>query len=164
MAGADANLRTQDQFSRIASSIMADGDNQRTVNEDQQTTTTETEQREDDEIASQAPYYDTEDLDEILESCSTLYANIPLATPQESFGPKGTFLYHYDVSEENVLIDDTGVPVALLAWEQITIEPFSLVYGFPRIFHLEDKKYITEPKPWTMIGPREEYRVQYKMH
>jgi hypothetical protein len=42
-------------------------------------------------------------------------------------------LYHRDISEDNILIDNVGRAIALLGWEQLYTAPVSLIAPYPAI-------------------------------
>ncbi|KAF2502418.1 hypothetical protein BU16DRAFT_521146 [Lophium mytilinum] len=49
---------------------------------------------------------------------------IPLVFKNEKLEPNSTYLRHWDINDENLLVDENGAVTALLDWEQLTTLPF----------------------------------------
>lgn len=97
--------------------------------------------------------YSVEDLERIPKYLGHLRETIPLLDSDELLGPARTFLNHWDLSKENIMVDDTGKPIALLDWEQITTSSVAMATVFPR---LVETNGFTEPPPWPADKPKDE--------
>lgn len=76
--------------------------------------------------------YEKSDLENIPRFCQELRQIIPLVVKETILPPQSTFLWHFDISRKNLLLDDVGKPVALLDWEQISTRPISMGLPLPR--------------------------------
>ncbi|KAF2838288.1 hypothetical protein M501DRAFT_1017307 [Patellaria atrata CBS 101060] len=88
---------------------------------------------------------------------------IPLICPHP---PLNTFLYHYDISENNVFVDDSGAPVALLDWEQLNATHPVKMDTHPVIIATEYKPgnyHVLNYKPWTEIGPKTKSEYDFEL-
>ncbi|KAL1630327.1 hypothetical protein SLS56_004999 [Neofusicoccum ribis] len=70
--------------------------------------------------------------EKIPKMCQGLQFVIANLCPSERLGPNSTVLHHWDISDNNILINDAGEPVALVDWEQVQTLPFSLIDPYPR--------------------------------
>lgn len=100
--------------------------------------------------------YDYEMLDRHDASAALFVGLIEAAVPASTLGPGSTFLYHWDISEDNVLVDPaTGAPTALLDWEQICLVP-GMPRSLPRIFHPppnSEGDFVTHDHPPSSAEP-----------
>ena len=62
----------------------------------------------------------------------------------DSSGKLETLLAHKDVSSDNIFLDETGTPVALLDWENIQLEPPVLLCQFPEYLLSNDMSYVPQ--------------------
>ncbi|KAJ9665285.1 hypothetical protein H2201_004577 [Coniosporium apollinis] len=97
--------------------------------------------------------YSVEDLERIPKYLGRLRETIPLLDSDELLGPARTFLNHWDLSKENIMVDDAGKPIALLDWEQITASSVAMATAFPR---LVETNGFTEPPAWPADKPKDE--------
>lgn len=82
--------------------------------------------------------------------CQALRFTLPHLCPSEGLGPSSTVLHHWDISDENVLVDPaTGAAIALIDWEQVHALPFSIIQPYPSAL---DDKY-DRPEPPEPIAP-----------
>lgn len=78
--------------------------------------------------------------------CQSLQFVLPHLCPAEHLGRNSTVLHHWDISDNNVLIDDAGNPIALVDWEQVYTLPLSLIDPYPSaIFDRYDMSEAPEP-------------------
>jgi len=40
-----------------------------------------------------------------------------LLSKKPTLSPRSTFLYHFDISSNNIIVNKEGIPIALLDWE-----------------------------------------------
>jgi len=95
--------------------------------------------------------YSEEDLKEIPKFCARLEDTIDLIKSKELSGQARTFLEHWDISYENIMVDDAGNPLALIDWEQIVAGPFALATKYPPL--IEEWELI-EPPAWPADKPK----------
>ena len=88
------------------------------------------------------------------------------AKAPETSRPLTTFLVHDDLSRRNVLVDDHGLPVALLDWENIKLEPLLFLTDPPAIMqsYVEDSrpenKEVDRDVEWERRGISEEEKKE----
>jgi hypothetical protein len=89
--------------------------------------------------------YSKSDLEKIPQYCQSLRYALSLIIKETALPPRSTFLHHFDISSNNIIINKEGVPIALLDWEQITTRPFSFGCPLPNfiIDNTIDQDYIT---------------------
>lgn len=96
-----------------------------------------------DHEASQSPtVWSSESLDDVHRLGCGLHKAISHIIGQKSLGPNSTYLRHWDISENNVIVDSFDRAAALIDWEQITMDPLDFNNGLPRI--LDGREH---PKP-----------------
>ena len=101
--------------------------------------------------------YSKADLEQIPQYCQSLRYAISLIVKEAALPPRSTFLPHFDISSNNIIVNRDGVPIALLDWEQITTRPFSFGCPLPKfiINNTMDQDYITitpsHELPATMV-------------
>ncbi|KAL1387859.1 hypothetical protein HDK64DRAFT_328848 [Phyllosticta capitalensis] len=69
--------------------------------------------------------------------CDALYGIIDTICPSQPLDPRSTFLQHWDIHGDSILIDpsDDMRPVALLGWERVLVAPGSLLrHTYPLLF------------------------------
>lgn len=76
--------------------------------------------------------YSKSDLEQIPQYCLSLRYAISLIVKEAALPPRSTFLHHFDISSNNIIVNRDGVPIALLGWEQITTRPFSFGCPLPK--------------------------------
>ena len=88
----------------------------------------------------------------------TMRQNLPAisAIAPETSRPLSTFLIHDDLSRRNMLVDDHGMPVALLDWENIKLEPLLFLTDPPAFM----QSYVEESKPEKMNEAEREAQWQ----
>lgn len=98
--------------------------------------------------------------------CRELRYTLPHLCPAETLGPSSTVLHHWDISDQNVLVDDSGNAVALIDWEQVQALPLSLINPYPTAIY--DKYDCTEPpkplEPDATEHDREMYEVYLNLY
>ena len=78
-------------------------------------------------------------------------------------------LSHHDVTLQNILVDDSGKPIALLDWKLIQMEPLVFVSGWPRFLHGEKicnapslRKYRSIFREWSSEKVKEMHEVDVR--
>jgi hypothetical protein len=89
--------------------------------------------------------YSKSDLEQIPRYCQSLRYAIPLIVKETALPPRSTFLHHFDISSNNIIVNREGVPIALLDWEQIATRPFSFGSPLPKFIvdNAIDQDYVT---------------------
>jgi Phosphotransferase enzyme family len=88
--------------------------------------------------------YSKSDLENIPRFCQELREIIPLVVKETVLPPQSTFLWHFDISRKNLILDDSGEPIALLDWEQISTRPISMGLPLPR-FITDNAEVLPQP-------------------
>jgi hypothetical protein len=85
-----------------------------------------------DHEASQSPtVWSSESLDDVHRLGCSLHKAISHIIGQKSLGPNSTYLRHWDISENNVIVGSCNQAAALIDWEQIIMVPLDLNNGLP---------------------------------
>jgi hypothetical protein len=76
--------------------------------------------------------YSKSDLERIPRYCQSLRYIIPLIVKEVVLPPQSTFVHHFDISHNNIIVNREGDPIALVDWEQITTRPLSFGVPLPK--------------------------------
>lgn len=76
-------------------------------------------------------WYVEEDFTNVPRDCHALLSVLPLILPQNSSAQEPMTLYHFDMSQRNVLLDDCGNLVGLVDWEMIGTRPYDQLPVLP---------------------------------
>jgi hypothetical protein len=87
----------------------------------------------------------------VRKTCFSLFSVLPLLEDRLSKGRRKYILHHFDISKDNVLVNDVGEAIALLDWENITTVSPSQIYPWPSIM---DPTGHEAPEPWQGEGPK----------
>ncbi len=85
--------------------------------------------------------YDARDMHGLPKTCDALSEILPRVFPQEPASKLSTVLYHQDMSQNNILVDDFGNPVGLVDWETAMTVPYTLAEPYPRALHCVEGEY-----------------------
>ena len=72
-----------------------------------------------------------DDISEAFRICSMLEDLVRSFCPREDFPPNSTTIFHWDISGNNVILDDSKIPIALLDWEQLCTVPIFMQNLYP---------------------------------
>lgn len=72
-----------------------------------------------------------ESLERIPQLCFLLQSILPTALEGKKLGPGSTTLHHFDISKNNILVDDAGNPLALIDWEAAWVTVPSRINRYP---------------------------------
>ncbi|KAF2817176.1 uncharacterized protein BDZ99DRAFT_513428 [Mytilinidion resinicola] len=81
--------------------------------------------KEEEETESRNDHTINENVDNAIQIGLEIFRLIPHVFRNERLGPDSTYLHHWDINDENLLVDRHGSVTALLDWEQLTTLPFA---------------------------------------
>lgn len=111
-----------------------------------------------DHEANQSPtVWSRESLDDVHRLGSGLHKAISYIIGQKSLGPSSTYLRHWDISKDNVVVDFSGQAAALIDWEQIIMVPLDFNNDLPKTL---DGREHPKPSPWPAGQVKSEYRLE----
>ena len=87
----------------------------------------------------------------VRKTCFSLFSVLPLLEDRLLKGQRKYILHHFDISKDNVLVNDVGEAIALLDWENMTTVSPSQIYPWPSIM---DPTGHEAPEPWQGEGPK----------
>jgi hypothetical protein len=76
--------------------------------------------------------YSKADLERIPRYCQSLRYIISLIVKEVILPPQSTFVHHFDISHNNIIVNREGDPIALVDWKQITTRPLSFGVPLPK--------------------------------
>ncbi|KKY27805.1 putative aminoglycoside phosphotransferase [Diplodia seriata] len=79
----------------------------------------------------------------VSRQCQALHFALPHLCPSEPLEPGAAVLHHWDMSDNNILVDGAGAAVALVDWEQVYTLPFDLIEPYPPA--IADRFELSEP-------------------
>ncbi len=98
--------------------------------------------------------YSWSTVNNVPRACDTLAQFLPKMFPAESGCEPFAMLYHFDITDHNLLVDSHGTPTALLDWEwAIVLPPQLIATGLPKVLQPEFETSVPDhgegPQPLT---------------
>ncbi|KAF2008709.1 hypothetical protein BU24DRAFT_415763 [Aaosphaeria arxii CBS 175.79] len=93
----------------------------------------------------------------VQQACFTLFDVLPLVERRLEKSPRKYILHHFDISKQNVLLNDDRDAIALLDWENIATKSLSQIDPWPSII---DSTRYDLPEPWQESTPKPSWRLK----
>ncbi|KAL1388026.1 hypothetical protein HDK64DRAFT_329125 [Phyllosticta capitalensis] len=78
-----------------------------------------------------APSYTNDDLKILPTICEALQQILPLLVSSQELDPGATRVFHFNLSKNNVLVDNNGEITGILGWESAWVAPPELLQKYP---------------------------------